>query len=72
MHVRWSPNLVNSGARWIAQNYECVTQGCVKTTLPISIWIPHMEMGREKKIFPYGDSPFPNRVCSNLGTNMCA
>ncbi len=28
-----------------------------------------MEMGRETKKIPYGDSPFPNRVCSNLGTN---
>ncbi len=29
-----------------------------------------MGMGRETKKFPYGDSPFPNRVCSNLGTNI--
>ncbi len=29
-----------------------------------------MEMGRETKKIPYGDSPFPNRVCSNLGTNI--
>jgi hypothetical protein len=28
------------------------------------------EMGRETKIFPYGDSPFPNRVCSHLGINI--
>ena len=34
------------------------------------IGIPCMEMGRETKKFPYGDSPFPNRVCSNLGINI--
>ena len=24
---------------------------------------PRTEMGRESRIFPYGESPFPNRVC---------
>ena len=28
-----------------------------------------MEMGRETQIFPFGDSPFRNRVCSQLGIN---
>ena len=28
------------------------------------------EMGRETRIFPYGESPFPNRVCFNLGINI--
>ena len=32
----------------------------------------HTEMGRETRIFPYGESPFPNRVCFNLGINMYA
>ncbi len=31
-----------------------------------------MEMGRETKKSPYGDSLFPNRVCSNLGINTYA
>jgi len=30
----------------------------------------HTEMGRETRIFPYGESPFPNRVCFNLGINI--
>ncbi len=30
----------------------------------------HMEMGRQTKKFPFGDSPFQNRVCSHLGTYM--
>ncbi len=30
---------------------------------------PRSEMGRETRIFPYGESPFPNRVCFHLGTN---
>jgi hypothetical protein len=29
-----------------------------------------MEMGRQTKKFPFGDSPFQNRVCSHLGINM--
>jgi hypothetical protein len=29
-----------------------------------------METGRETWIFPYGESPFPNRVCFHLGTNI--
>ncbi len=33
---------------------------------------PRMETSRETKKFPYGDSPFPNRICSNLGTNICS
>ena len=28
------------------------------------------EMGRETRIFPYGESPFPNRVCFHLGINI--
>jgi hypothetical protein len=28
------------------------------------------EMGRETQIFPYGESPFPNRVCFHLGINI--
>jgi hypothetical protein len=31
---------------------------------------PHTEMGRESQIFPYGESPFPNRVCIDLGINI--
>jgi hypothetical protein len=31
---------------------------------------PSTEMGRETRIFPYGESPFPNRVCFNLGINI--
>ena len=30
----------------------------------------HTEMGRETRIFPYGESPFPNRVCFHLGINI--
>jgi hypothetical protein len=30
---------------------------------------PHMETGRQTKKFPFGDSPFPNRVCAYLGIN---
>ncbi len=43
-----------------------------KTTLPISIYMgsPRTEMGRETWIFPHGESPFPNRVCFHLGTNI--
>ena len=33
---------------------------------------PRTEMGRESRIFPYGESPFPNRVCFHLGTNTYA
>ncbi len=33
---------------------------------------PRSEMGRETRIFPYGESPFPNRVCFHLGTNIYA
>jgi hypothetical protein len=28
---------------------------------------PHMETCRQTKKFPFGDSPFPNRVCAHLG-----
>jgi len=28
-----------------------------------------MEMGREMKKFPFGDSPFPYGVCAHLGIN---
>jgi hypothetical protein len=31
---------------------------------------PRTEMGRESRIFPYGESPFPNRVCIDLGINI--
>ena len=31
---------------------------------------PRTEMGRESRTFPYGESPFPNRVCFNLGINI--
>ncbi len=31
---------------------------------------PRTEMGRESRIFPYGESPFPNRVCFHLGINI--
>ncbi len=31
---------------------------------------PHMETGRQTKKFPFGDSPFQNRVCSHLGLNI--
>jgi hypothetical protein len=31
---------------------------------------PCTEMGRESRIFPYGESPFPNRVCIDLGINI--
>ncbi len=30
---------------------------------------PHMETSRQTKKFPFGDSPFPNRVCAHLGIN---
>ncbi len=30
---------------------------------------PLMETGRQTKKFPFGDSPFQNRVCSHLGIN---
>ena len=30
----------------------------------------HTEMDRETWIFPYGESPFPNRVCFHLGINI--
>ncbi len=33
---------------------------------------PHMETGRQTKKFPFGDSPFQNRVCSHLGINICS
>ena len=29
-----------------------------------------MEMGRETRIFPYGESLFPNIVCFHLGINI--
>jgi hypothetical protein len=31
---------------------------------------PRTEMGRESRIFPYEESPFPNRVCFHLGINI--
>jgi hypothetical protein len=31
---------------------------------------PHMEMGRQAKQFPFGDSPFPYGVCDHLGINI--
>jgi hypothetical protein len=30
-----------------------------------------MEMGRQTKKFPFGDSPFQNRVFSHMGINIC-
>ena len=32
---------------------------------------PCTEMDRETRIFPYGESLFPNRVCIDLGINIC-
>ncbi len=29
-----------------------------------------METGGQTKKFPFGDSPFPNRVCSHLAVNI--
>jgi hypothetical protein len=29
-----------------------------------------MKMRRQTKKFPFGDSPFPNRVCAHLGINI--
>jgi hypothetical protein len=29
-----------------------------------------MDTGRQTKKFPFGDSPFQNRVCPYLGINM--
>jgi hypothetical protein len=31
---------------------------------------PRIEMGRETEKLPYGDSPYRNGVCSNLGINI--
>ncbi len=33
---------------------------------------PHSEMGRQRKKIPFGESPFPKRVCNHLGINIYA
>ena len=36
---------------------------------PFSFGDCRTEMGKETRIFPYGESPFPNRVYFHLGIN---
>jgi hypothetical protein len=38
--------------------------------LPFPYGDPHVETGRQTKKFPFGESPFQNRVCSHLGINI--
>ncbi len=56
---------------WRCDDTWCVTQLSAKTTVPVSIrGVPHIETCRPTKEFPFGDSPFPNRVCAHIGINI--